>query len=238
MGSDTEKILSALNNVSAEKALELLERVKNNPGVPLPKKTDQTVLKVLVRAGLIDQSGIQVRGSTRVREFPTLPHLWGVFQAGAGKSKLDNDLVDDAKLFLNSIRYGEFYSPPSRGQIWDPALLVSKLISRGEIGPASAIGSDYPMPLSRGIVSIVESRIKPGRFHMQFRKKDVAQSVLDMLEQGSVLASPEEADDRLLGTTGQYHSPELVRINQKLPSTLQNVQDELAFLLRSHRKNL
>lgn len=235
MGEGAYKILSKLSEISPEKALELLELIKNNPGVPLPADTDQNVLEVLISTGLIDHSGIRVRSAAKIREFPTIPHLWGVFETDKNKTEFDQDLVDDAKLFLNSVRYGQFYSPSGRGRINDPIVLVDKLISRGEVGPATAIGSDYPLPLSRGIVSIVESRIRPGRFHMQLRKKDVAQSVLEILEQGTILDSHAQVDEGLWGTSGQYQAPETVRVARKLPSKLQKVTDELAFELRSHR---
>ena len=238
LGEDTGGVLSSLHAIRPEAALELLEHTKNNPGVPFPTGTDQDVLKVLINSGLIDHSGIKVQGSTKMREFPTIPHLWGVFGTVIGSAKLDEDLVDDAKLFLNSIRYGEFYSYPDRGKIKDPVVLMDRLISSGEIGPATAIGSDYPLPLSRGIVSVVESRIHPGRFHMQLRKDDVAQAVLEILKQGTILASHAEADEEPWGTSAQhYQAPETMRIAQRLPSTVQKQTDELAFALRSHRKN-
>ena len=211
-------------------------QVKTNPGVPLPSGTDADVLRVLIDVGLIDYSSIRVRGSSKIREFPTIPHVWGIFSATGGDADFDADLVDDAKLFLNSVRYGEFYATPGHGRISDPAILIDRLITRGEVGPATNIGSDYPLPLSRGIVSIVESRIKPGRFHMQLRKEDVAKSVLSILQQGTILGTGGESDETVFGTTGQYQSPETVRVSRKLPSRLQNATDELAFELRSYRK--
>jgi hypothetical protein len=236
LGPDSGSILSKLNEIDAEKAITLLEQIKNSPGVPLPADTDQNVLQVLIEVGLVDYSGIRVRGSSKIREFPTIPHLWGVFDTVLGNAGLDDDLIDDAKLFLNSIRYGEFYATRSYGRIFDPAVLVDRLVRRGEVGPATNIGSDYPLPLSRGIVSIVESRIRPGRFHMQLRKEDVGKSVLNILQQGTILESSGDVPEGLIGPTGQYQSPETVRVSRKLPSKLQRATDELAFELRSYRK--
>ncbi len=237
LGKDTCNILSTLNEISPERALELLERVRNNPGVPLPAGTDPNVLQVLIHAGLIDHSGIKVRGTSMMREFPTIPHLWGVFDSGTDKTEFDKDVVDDAKLFLNSIRYGEHYSPAGRGRIKEPAILVDRLIRSGEVGPATAIGSDYPLPLSRGIVSIVESRINPGRFHMQLRKEDVAKSVLEILDLGTVIGHPQETEGGLWGASGQFQAPETLRVARSLPPRLQRATDALAFQLRSHRRN-
>lgn len=237
LGDDAESILSAVSQVDIDRALTILEHVKSKPGVPLPHSADKQTLRILIHAGLIDYSAIRVGGSAVSKEFPTIPHLWGVFETATSGTQLDKDLVDDAKLFLNSIRYGQFYSPPTRGQIRDPVVLVDRLVHRGEVGPASAIGSDYPLPLSRGIVSIVESRLYPGRYHMQLRKEDVARSVLEILAQGTVVGKGHDSAEELLSTTGQYQAPESLRIARKLPTKLQSVTDELAFELRSHRKN-
>ena len=68
-----------------------------------------------------------------------------------------------------------------------PLVLVSSLIAKRSVGPATAISEDYPLPLARGIVSITESQLNPGRFFMELRKTDVAESVRDVLEQNVIL---------------------------------------------------
>jgi hypothetical protein len=232
---DVVKILKALEKIPYEKSLAILEHIKTQPGVPLPPDTDQAVLSLMIKMGFVDNSAILARGGAHKKEFPTLPHIWGVFGADSD-SVLSEDLIDDSKLFLNSLRYGQFYSVSSRGRIDDPWVLVDRLISRGEVGPATAIGEDYPLPLARGIVSIVESRLYAGRFHMQLRKVDVAEAVRDILEQNAILPRQQSVTQDQLGTTGEYFSPEVVRIEKQLPTELRRAADSLAFELRTHRK--
>jgi hypothetical protein len=232
---DVRRILKALKTVSYEKALAILEHVKTKPGIPLPAGSDQNVLNLMIKMGLIDNSAILARGGAHKKEFPTLPHVWGVFGEDS-ESVLGEDLIDDSKLFLNSLRYGQFYSSSSRGRIADPRVLVDRLISRGEVGPATAIGEDYPLPLARGIVSIVESRLYAGRFHMQLRKTDVAEAVRDILEQSAILPEQPSITGDELGTTGDYFPPEVARIEKQLPTQLKRAADALAFELRTHRK--
>lgn len=214
-----------------ETALKIIRHVHEKPGVPIPKHYDKTIVMLLAKVGIIDLSGIGTRGGSTRKEFPTAPQIWGRFTETA----LSEDLIDDSKLLLNSFRYGEFYSPSDRGQIQDPLVLVSRLIERGQVGAATAIGEDYPMALARGIVSIVESRIHPGRYFMELRKRDVAEAVRDVLGQGAIISIGDETIQDLPPGT-EFTSPEEVRIHKKIPKELIDVRDNLAFELRTHRR--
>jgi hypothetical protein len=228
---DAYQMIANLPMHNKETALKIIMHVHEKPGVPIPQDYDKNIIMLLAKVGIIDLSGIGTRGGTTRKEFPTAPQIWGRFT----ETGLSEDLIDDSKLLLNSFRYGEFYSPPDRGQIQDPLVLVSRLIDRGQVGAATAIGEDYPMPLARGIVSIVESRIHPGRYFMELRKRDVAEAVRDVLGQGAIVSV---GDDILqeLPAGAEFTSPEEVRIHKKIPKELIDVRDHLAFELRTHRR--
>jgi len=232
--TDAYKVLGGLASKDRDHALELLEHVRKKPGVPFPPTADKRIVALLVKTGIIDISGVQLKSGSTSREFPTAPDIWGIFVQDGGLSK---DLIDDSKLLLNSLRYGELYSRQSRGQINNPAVLVGALIKKGQVGPATAIGEDYPLPLARGIVSITESRLHPGRFYMELRKKDIAESVRDVLEQNVILPAGEVATPEILQKGGgSFHSPEFTRIKRQLPKELIQARDQLAFDLRTYRK--
>jgi hypothetical protein len=155
---DTNRLLMALSNEDQDLAHKILTHVRTSPGIPLPTEMLGSVLNLLIKVGLVDLSKITTSTSDTGRVFPTAPNAWGIFTAG-GKS-LSTDIIDDAKLFLNSLRYGQYYSQSSRGKIINPVWIVNKLLREGAVGtqvPATAIGYDYPLALSRGIVNIVES---------------------------------------------------------------------------------
>jgi len=115
--------------------------------------------------------------------------------------------------------------------------LVNALINRGNVGPATAIGEDYPLPLARGIVSITESRLKPGRFFMELRKTDVAESVRDVLEQNVILPAGDVPPPEILKKGGgSFFSPESLRVKRQLPDELIEARDSIVFDLRTHRK--
>lgn len=234
--SDAYKALSALNSKDREHALKLLEHVRTQPGVPFPTSVDNHIVALLAKTGMIDISGLQLKSGITPKEFPTAPDIWGVFshsQDGA----LSKDLIDDSKLLLNSLRYGEIYSPPGKGRINDPVVLVDALIRKGQVGPATAIGDDYPLPLVRGIVNITESRLYPGRFYMELRKKDVAEAVSDVLSQNAILPVGDIAVPEILQKGGgSFYSPLQIRSKKTLPKNLIEARDNMAFDLRTYRK--
>ncbi|HTZ46921.1 MAG TPA: hypothetical protein VMH20_04985 [Verrucomicrobiae bacterium] len=234
--TDAFKVLKSLNSKARTEAMAILEHVQKSPGVPFPPNLDRDIIAVLSKSGIIDISGVQVRGGAANREFPTAPHVWGAIAGASGGPQLSADLIDDSKLLLNSLRYGEYYSPSSRGRINDPSVLVNALIVRGQVGPATAIGEDYPLPLARGIVSIAESRLYPGRYFMELRKQDVAEAVRDILQQNIILPAGDLDATEALAKPGAFRSPEEVRFRKSLPPEFEAIRDSLAFDLRTLRK--
>ena len=236
--TDAYQVLKSLPRKTQSEALSILEHVRNKPGVPFPSNMDRSIIALLAKSGIVDISGVQVKGGVANREFPTAPHIWGALSKASGGPTLSADLIDDSKLLLNSLRYGEFYSSSSRGRINDPAVLVNALIQRGQVGPATAIGEDYPLPLARGIVSIAESRIFPGRYFMELRKQDIAEAVKDILEQNTILPAGDVRTTEILERPGAFRSPEEVRLKKELPRELESIRDSLAFDLRTLRKTV
>ena len=166
------------------------------------------------------------------------PHIWGVFDKSAG-TDLSQDLVDDSKLLLNSFRYGEYYSSPGRGQIKNPVWIVNALLRDGAIGvqrPATAIGEDYPLALSRGIVNVVESRLHPGRYSMELLKTDVASAVIEVLQQKTLLPKEITPSNEEIARAGQFMSPGAVRVEQEIPEELKKYHEEMIFALRTSRR--
>lgn len=238
--TDAFDAINGLDCEKKQKAIDILEFVKSNPGVPLKRSFDEEIVKLLIKVGLIDYSKITTLKSKTNRYFPTAPHIWGVFYKSSG-TELSDDLIDDSKLLLNSFRYGQFFSTTGTGKIKDPLWIVNALIRDGAIGtvrPATAIGTDYPLALSRGIVNIVESRIYPGRYSMELMKLDVAEAVRDVLDQNAILPTQETPSAKDLERAGQFFtSPDAVRVETELPNELKVCQEEIIFGLRTMRRD-
>ncbi|PZT52012.1 hypothetical protein [Paenibacillus silvae] len=232
--SDVFVTINDLNPTEKQEALDILEYVRSNPGTPLHGNFNQNTVRLLINCGLIDSSRIVTsRGKTK-QDFVTAPYIWGAL----GANELSSDVLDDAKLFLNCLRFGQLFSQSNRGRINDPSVLINALLEKGTVGPATAIGEDYPMPLARGIVSVVESRLQPGRYFMELKKEDVVQTVYEVLDTKGVLPTP--INDTEVATKlkqqGNFISSEQVRIASPLPAQLEQERDSLVFCLRTHRK--
>jgi hypothetical protein len=132
-----------------------------------------------VGIGLLDKTQI-ASGETAFREFLTTPHIYGELAATQGK-----DVCDRIRLFLDSIRHGEHYGNWYTGRISDPAVLLSKLVNSGEIGPCTAIGRDYQLVERAGIVDVKPSASRPGQFVMKLVQGDTVRLVRDIVAQKS-----------------------------------------------------
>jgi hypothetical protein len=117
------------------------------------------------------------------REFLTTPHIYGELAATQGK-----DVCDRIRLFLDSIRHGQHYGKWYTGKITDPVRLLSKLIDSHEIGPCSAIGSDYQLVEKAGVVNVKPSRHKPSQFMMELVQEDTVRLVRDIVVQKMPIA--------------------------------------------------
>lgn len=235
---DVYKVIQNLSPSDRQMAQDILFFVQENPGVPLPSNFDARVQHVLIKIGLIDYSKIVTRSNQKGRYFPTSPQIWDLFTS-TPNSKFSKDLIDDSKLFLNSLRYGQYFSQPDRGKIKNPILIVSALLRDGSIGnikPARAIGEDYPLALSRGIVNVIESRMYPGRYSMELLKVDVAKSVHEVLKQKAILPEEKVFRDQDIESAGKFISPSAIRVEKELPAKLIKCHDELVFGLRTMKR--
>jgi hypothetical protein len=240
-GGEAVEIFSVLDSLGAadrQQAQDIVNHVYQSPGVPLPANSDRRILTLLVRLRIIDFSKITTSNAKKGAYFPTAPNAWGVLTKTSGP-ELSQDLIDDSKLFINSLRYGEFYSTPSRGKIMSPYLIVNALLRDGAIGsqrPATAIGEDYPLAWSRGIINVVESRLHPGRYSMELLKRDVAAAVKDVLSTQKVLPTPDMPSPSDIERAGRFISPGAVRVEKELPPELKQCHDDLVFGLRIIRR--
>lgn len=120
------------------------------------------------------------------------------------------DVTHERKLFVAHILYGHRYGFPGTGRILSPTVLVGALISRGSVGPATAIRTDYPLLEAQGIVKVV---VEEGskRAYLELVKRDVAEDALDLLR--VALGEEEPRVARLGGVQslwvpGTFSSPE------------------------------
>jgi hypothetical protein len=231
---DALEALARLGGTERDRVLQIVDHVKHYPGVPLPAAQRGQAYDVLKQCGIIDASRYSPHAGQSAYEFPTLSTAWSrvVF---SDNTEASEDLIHDAKALLASIRYGEYYASIGKGRIRDAFVLLRALVRRGSVGPASSIGTDYPVIASMGIVNIVENPALPGRYSMELVKVDVAQPVLDMIG-GDHSEDANEQPDLTMEGGFTFQPPEAARV-EELKESIAELRDYIIFeqLVRGRR---
>lgn len=180
--SKAGKALSHLKADRREVLLKLVDLVREYQGMPcvsaekwVAQQGHADLVAFAVGVGLLDKTQIVVADGSH-KEFVTTPHIYGELAATQGK-----DVCDRVRLFLDSIRHGQHYGDWYTGRISDPSRLLSKLVDAGEIGPCTAIGTDYQLVEKAGVVDVKPSKLKPGQFVMELVQEDTVKLVLDIV---------------------------------------------------------
>ncbi len=129
-----------------------------------------------------------------------------------------DDGFDMAKSLVSALTYGMTQRSSSRGRIQSVELLVGKLVSGQNVGPATAIGMDYRVLEQNRVIKLTPHG--DGRFYMRLLKREIGELALQVLTTGSanatVLNAPPGAP--MSGYAGPEESRTRVRKNQNKPS--------------------
>ena len=115
-----------------------------------------------------------------VRSFLTTPHFYSDLADEFGE-----DMCDRVKIFLDSIRNGQYFGRSFTGKIRDPQVLLRALIDRGRVGPATAIGTDYIVAEKAGIIR-VERESSGSKAYLDLGQADTVRKVLEIVTSGTV----------------------------------------------------
>jgi hypothetical protein len=137
---------------------------------------------------------------------------YGFVTRPAAFHKFNDPLVDDAfdlaKALVAALSYGMTQSVASRGRIEMIGALLRKLINGWSVGPATAIGEDYRVLETKGVIQVT-----PGAsygYMMRLLKRDIGEMALNVLITGEA-ASTNVVDRPLPGTMTGYAGPEKTR---------------------------
>jgi len=137
---------------------------------------------------------------------------YGFVTRPAAFHKFNDPLVDDAfdlaKALVAALSYGMTQSHASRGRIEMIGALLRKLINGGSVGPATAIGEDYRVLETKGVIQVM--RAPSCGYTMRLLKRDIGEMALNVLITGEA-ASTNVVDRPLPGTMTGYSGPEKTR---------------------------
>lgn len=236
-GANHAKIASAIGALDLGKKQSLrdvVNMIQSTQGLPLDDmpEIDSDILLLAQKTGMILPTRIiSARGIEK--DF--------VFSADI-ESKLEyqNDILDDVKLLLASIRFGQNYTNFSR--ISDPKKFLQALIDRDYVGPHSANATDYTLLEKRGIVKVEThttynsytgtSRTGPC---LRLQRKDVAKTALTLIANPvyTIKNDTEFGSVDAMLTASNFVSPEETRIKLGVsPRPVQEAEEYLSKVLR------
>lgn len=234
-GKNHEKIaliVSKLDIGQRDNLKDIISIIQGSQGIPLEQLSENSheILNLAKKVGMINPVQIvSRRGITKD------------FGFSADLSKQDmytDDILDDVKLLLASIRFGEHYTMFSR--IESPRDFLNSLIKYGEIGPHTANSTDYAMLEKKGIVRVVEktkytyygTRTGPC---LQLLKEDVAKEALRIITEADyTLDVPQEIIDfSSITDINVSFSPEELRMHMaESTDASQEIEDYTLRVLR------
>lgn len=224
-GNKHEKIAHVVSNIDLGKRQnleEVINVIQNKQGIPSEQLigVDKNLLDLSKRVGMLDPTKIVTRSDLE-KEFLFSSNL-------INKAIYDEDILDDVKLFIASIRFGENFTKHSR--LEQTELFIKALINRDRVGPHSSNGTDYVLLETRGIIKIEHAY--NDRYYMKLLRKDVAEQALKIIQSdefniGEEVYNKEAADTFLRG--GVFISAEQSRI--QLGKSTQGVAEAEAYLL-------
>jgi hypothetical protein len=171
------------------------------------------------KVGLIDAAQVKTTGGT-ARDFAFSPILERMLDPSS------TDVSHERKLFVAHILNSHRYASYAHGRILDPIVLVSALIRKGEVGPATNISTHYPLLESRGIVRV--ERQPNGQGMLKLVKEDVARDSLELLRQALADDEPGlrgEQGVQALWVPGTFGTPE--RNRRVAPELSPSVETEV-----------
>jgi len=200
----TKRVLDSLSTSDQDLFFELQNKLSRSGCVSVNQAGSilgQALLQKLRAVGMLDVH--HVTNPEGEFAFITLPSAFHKFN-----DPLSDDAFDLAKALVAALSYGMTQSSSSRGRIEMVQLLLQKLIRGEPVGPATAIGEDYKVLETKGVIRVTQAQTFG--FSMKLLKQDVGQMAFSVLTTGET-SSANVLDRPLPGKMTGYTGPELTR---------------------------
>lgn len=237
-GTNNERIAHAigeLNKIEKDNLGITIDAIQKQQGIPIDKLTiaDKGIFNLAKKIGMINPITI-ITGKKVNKEFE--------FTQNTNMSLVADDIFDDVKLLLASIRFGENYTEHTT--IIDARKFLSAWIANGEVGPHDANSTDYVMLEKKGIAKVVyKSKVKNGfyglynatGYYLQLVREDVAREALKLID-GMVYAEDGKEDINHFNSilkASDYISAEAGRVRMgELPEASKETEEYIQKILR------
>lgn len=226
--------VSALDFGKKQSLKDVIDLIQKTQGYPLEKlpPIDNDLFTLAKKTGMINP--ITILSSRGFQKD------FGFSSDIISSSGYDDDILDDVKLLLASLRFGENYTLYST--IEETEKFLSFLIRNGKIGPHPANETDYTLLEKKGIVKVTygsrynyyKNREESGYF-LELIRRDVALAALDIIKSPDYhISSPQDVSDySTLSDTGSFVTPEESRIRLgESPEPVREAEEYLNRVLR------
>jgi hypothetical protein len=220
------RVLDSLSSADQAKAAQLDEQLGRQGCISIEeteKILGEPLFEKLRAAGMYDVN--HVANPSGEFGFVTRPAAFHKFN-----DPLADDAFDLAKALVAALFYGMTQSKTGRGKIELIGRLLRKLVGGGEVGPATAIGEDYRVLETKGVIRVTKAQ--PFGYTMKLLKRDVGEMALKVLMTGDA-ASTDAVDRPLPGKMTGYSGPEKTRSDfrqKQVAASKRTTQDVLQVL--------
>lgn len=236
-GSNNQKIARAIGELSKIQKDTLgttIEEIQKYQGIPYENLTvaDKELFNLAKKIGMINPIKIVTNRNVN-KEFE--------FTQSEDTLSAVEDIFDDVRLLLASIRFGENYTEHST--IYDAQKFLSAWIRNGEVGPHDANSTDYIMLEKKGIAKVTyKSKRKWGYsgwytaqgYYLELVKEDVAREALKFIN--GVIEENETndiADYKQMVKSSNYYSSEEQRVRMgEVPESSKEADEYIQRILR------
>ena len=240
-GANNDKIARAvgeLQKIQKDNLGEIIELIRNSQGIPLDRLSiqDKSIFDLAKKIGMISPINI-VTGRNLSKEFEFT-------QSTIEPITEHDDIFDDVKLLLASIRFGENYTNYST--IESSKRFIRFWIDNTYIGPHDANRTDYIMLEKKGIVQVTyDTKNRWSRYYNTFIpktgyflkliKRDVAEAALQYLQgmSSNSIDSIDENEFKGVISTNNYWSSETERMRMgEVPEVSREADEYIQKILR------
>ncbi|MFV1992164.1 MAG: hypothetical protein ACC652_15635, partial [Acidimicrobiales bacterium] len=188
------KFLKSLPPNERDVMLGICEQASAKPGLALPSLVgDAKVVNSARKVGLLQATTVKSTSANISEQ----TYVFSPLLETEDDKLLTTEALHQRKQFVAHILFGHEKAKASGGRIVDPVVLVRALVNRGQIGPATNIGTDYHLLEAQGIVTV--DGPPGGRAFLRMVKPEIVKDGLDWLERTTG------------GGAGVAHSPNLLR---------------------------
>lgn len=235
-GSNNQRIALAvgeLGKIQKDSLGSTIEAIQNYQGIPYDNLTiaDKELFDLAKKIGMINPIKI-VTNRNVSKEFE--------FTSSDNWLSASEDIFDDVRLLLASIRFGENYTEHST--IYSAQKFLSAWIRKGEVGPHDANITDYIMLEKKGIAKVVhKSKVKWGYngcynatgYYLELVKEDVAREALKFID-GIIEENDLSIDDyNQIAKSSNYISAEEQRVRMgDVPESSKEADEYIQRILR------